>query len=107
MENLTLNLEELYEQIKERAFTEGAFTREEWDDVCDELLDSKREFEEKLDELRRADFGLNRSAIAKIVSANNSGEQDHGDFIWRLLVAQRSLRQSARLGSERRAPVAA
>ncbi|HTK04375.1 MAG TPA: hypothetical protein VL500_02230 [Candidatus Eisenbacteria bacterium] len=51
MENLTLNLEELYEQIKERAFTEGAFTREEWDDVCDELLDSKREFEEISDDV--------------------------------------------------------
>ena len=51
MENLTLNLEELYEQTKERAFTEGAFTREEWDDVVDDLLDSKREFQEVSDDV--------------------------------------------------------
>lgn len=51
MENLTLNLEELYEQVKERAFTEGAFTREEWDDIVGDLLDSKREFEEVHDDV--------------------------------------------------------
>ncbi len=51
MENLTLNLEDLYEQIKERAFTDGAFTREEWDDVVDEILDSKRDFEEISDDV--------------------------------------------------------
>lgn len=51
MENLTLNLEELYVQIKERAFADGAFTREEWDDIVDEILDSKREFEEISDDV--------------------------------------------------------
>lgn len=51
MENLTLNLEELYEQVKDRAFTEGAFAREEWDDIVDDLLDSKREFEEISDDV--------------------------------------------------------
>ncbi len=51
MENLTLNLEELYEQIKERAFTEGAFSREEWDGLVEEILDSKREFEEIHDDV--------------------------------------------------------
>lgn len=51
MENLTLNLEELYEQIKERAFTEGAFTREEWDGLVEDILDSKREFEEIHDDV--------------------------------------------------------
>lgn len=54
----------------------------------------KREFEDKLQALKSADFGLDRGVIAKIVSANTAGEQDHGDFIWRLLVAQRSLRQA-------------
>ncbi|MFL6530354.1 MAG: asparagine synthase (glutamine-hydrolyzing) [Chthoniobacterales bacterium] len=67
----------------------------------------KREFEEKLKELRSADFGLDRSVIGKIVRANNSGEQDHGDFIWRLLVAQRSLRRAASLAIDQRARVAA
>jgi hypothetical protein len=51
MENLTLNLDDLYEQIKERAFTEGAFSREEWDDVVGDVLDSKREFEEISDDV--------------------------------------------------------
>ena len=55
----------------------------------------KREFEDKLMELRSADFGLDRKVIATIVTANNAGEQDYGDFIWRLLVAQRSLSQAA------------
>lgn len=56
MENLTLNLEELYEQVKDRAFTEGAFTREEWDDIVDEILDSKREFEEISDDVDWAEI---------------------------------------------------
>lgn len=51
MENLTLNLEDLYEQIKERAFTEGAFSREEWDSLIEDVLDSKREFEEISDDV--------------------------------------------------------
>ncbi len=51
MENLTLNLEDLYVQIKERAFADGAFAREEWDDIVDEILDSKREFEEISDDV--------------------------------------------------------
>jgi len=56
MENLTLNLEELYEQVKDRAFTEGAFAREEWDDIVDDLLDSKREFEEISDDVDWAEI---------------------------------------------------
>lgn len=51
MENLTFNLETFYEEIKERAFTEGAFSREEWDDLVVEMLDSKREFEEVHEDL--------------------------------------------------------
>ncbi|MEY4744463.1 MAG: hypothetical protein RL272_408 [Candidatus Parcubacteria bacterium] len=51
MENLTLNLEDIYEQIKERAFTDGAFSREEWDGLVDDVLDSKREFEEISDDV--------------------------------------------------------
>lgn len=56
MENLTLNLEDLYEQIKERAFTEGAFSREEWDDIVGDVLDSKREFEEISDDVDWAEI---------------------------------------------------
>jgi hypothetical protein len=46
MENLSLDLEELYQEVKERAQGEGAYSREEWDDICEEVLDSKREFTE-------------------------------------------------------------
>jgi hypothetical protein len=60
MENLTLNLEEIYEQIKERAVTEGAFTHEEWDDIVDDVLDAKREFEEISDDV---DWGEIREAL--------------------------------------------
>ncbi len=56
MENLTLNLDELYEQAKERATQQGAFTQEEWDGVVDEMLDSKREFEEINDDVDWAEI---------------------------------------------------
>jgi len=50
MENLELNLEQLFEEIKERALEEGALSREEWDDLVGEILDGKREFEEISDD---------------------------------------------------------
>jgi asparagine synthase (glutamine-hydrolysing) len=43
-------------------------------------------FEERLNELEKKDFGLNRGVIAEIVRANRSNKQDYGDFIWRLFI---------------------
>lgn len=51
MENITLNLEDIYEEIKERAFAEGAFAREQWRDLVDEILDAKRDFGETHDDV--------------------------------------------------------
>jgi hypothetical protein len=56
MENLTLNLDELYETVKERATGEGAYTQEEWDSVVDDVLDAKREFEEISDDVDWAEI---------------------------------------------------
>jgi hypothetical protein len=50
MENLDLNLEELYTEIKERAESEGALTRDEWDDLVDEVLEDKRDAGEMHDD---------------------------------------------------------
>lgn len=69
MENLTIDLEELYQEVKERAFAEGAFGREEWRDLVEVVLDEKREFDEMHDdtewvetqealEMRFSDFQL-------------------------------------------------
>lgn len=43
MENLTFDLEELYQAVKERALAEGAFTREAWSDVVDMTLQDREE----------------------------------------------------------------
>lgn len=51
MENLTLNLQELFEEIKERAFGDGAFSREEWNDIVDEVIEEKREVQEIHDDV--------------------------------------------------------
>lgn len=51
MENLAFNLEELYEEIKERAFGDGAFSREEWDGLVEEILEDKREVQEMHDDV--------------------------------------------------------
>jgi broad-specificity NMP kinase len=51
MDNLTLNLQELFEEIKERAFSEGAFSREEWADIVDEVIEEKREVQEIHDDV--------------------------------------------------------
>lgn len=42
MDNLTFSIEDLYEEVKEKAFGDGAFSREEWNDLIDELLEEKR-----------------------------------------------------------------
>ena len=46
MENLSLDLEQLFQEVKEKAEAEGAFSRDEWNDLVEEVLDSKREFTE-------------------------------------------------------------
>jgi asparagine synthase (glutamine-hydrolysing) len=44
------------------------------------------DFNERLNSLKRSDFGLNNSVISNIVEANRDGRNDYGDFIWRLFV---------------------
>lgn len=51
MENLTINIGGLFEEIKERAFSEGAFSREEWSDIVDEVIEEKREVQEIHDDV--------------------------------------------------------
>jgi len=46
MENLTLDLEELFSEAKDQATAEGAYSREEWDEIVEGVLEQKREFEE-------------------------------------------------------------
>ena len=50
MENLAVNLEELFNEIKDRAMEEGALGRGEWDDMVDEVLEDKRQFSELHDD---------------------------------------------------------
>lgn len=49
------------------------------------------DFNERLNSLKRCDFGLNNSVISDIVEANRDGRNDYGDFIWRLFVLKRWL----------------
>jgi hypothetical protein len=49
MENIAINIEDLYAEIKDRALGEGAFTQEEWDDIIDQVLEEKREWTEDED----------------------------------------------------------
>jgi len=49
----------------------------------------QKDFDEKLNDLQKKDFGLNRAVIREIVDANRSSKQDNGDFIWRLFVLKR------------------
>jgi len=46
MENLTVNLEELFNEAKDKAIDEGALSREQWNELIEELLDEKRQFSE-------------------------------------------------------------
>ena len=50
MENLTFDLEELYQAVKERALAEGAFSPEEWSDIIDMTLQDREEFGEVHDD---------------------------------------------------------
>ena len=50
MENLAVNLEELFNEIKDRAMEEGALGRDEWHDLVDEILEDKRQFSELHDD---------------------------------------------------------
>jgi len=42
MDNLTFSIEDLFEELKGRAHDDGAFSREEWNDLVEELLEEKR-----------------------------------------------------------------
>ena len=46
MQNIDHDIEELYKEVSERAQTEGAYSREEWDQLVETLLEEKREFGE-------------------------------------------------------------
>lgn len=46
----------------------------------------QEKFEDRLNELEKSDFHLNRTVIAEILRANKNSKQDYGDFIWRLFV---------------------
>jgi hypothetical protein len=50
MENLTVNLEELFNEMKDRAIDEGALSREEWNELVEEILEEKRQFSELHDD---------------------------------------------------------
>ncbi len=60
MDNLAFSLEDLYVEVKERALSEGALSREEWDDLVETVLDEKREFEEINDD---DDWGEMRESL--------------------------------------------
>ncbi|MFH1046772.1 MAG: hypothetical protein V1738_00575 [Patescibacteria group bacterium] len=42
MDNLTLSIEDMYEEVSKRANAEGLFSREEWNDTVEEVLEEKR-----------------------------------------------------------------
>lgn len=46
MDNLTLSIEDIYETASERARSQGAYSREEWNDLIDEILEEKRGMDE-------------------------------------------------------------
>lgn len=50
MESLTFDLEELYQAVKERALSEGAYAPEEWSDIIDMTLQDREEFAEVHDD---------------------------------------------------------
>lgn len=50
MENLEFDLEVAYQEVKDRAMSQGAFSRDEWNDLVEEILDEKREFNELHDD---------------------------------------------------------
>lgn len=50
MENLTFDLEELYQTVKERALAEGVATHEEWSDVIDMTIQELQDLGEVHDD---------------------------------------------------------
>ncbi len=46
MDNLAFTVDDLYEEVKEKAREEGAMSREDWHEMVDEVLDDKFEFQE-------------------------------------------------------------
>ncbi|MBU0625826.1 hypothetical protein KKF05_05855 [Patescibacteria group bacterium] len=42
MDNLTLSIEDLYNEVCDRARSDGVLSREEWHDLVDEVLEEKR-----------------------------------------------------------------
>jgi Zn-finger domain-containing protein len=51
MDNVVIDLEEIYGEIKERAFEAGAYSREEFNDLVEEILEEKREVQEMHDDV--------------------------------------------------------
>jgi hypothetical protein len=41
MQQLALNIEDIYNEAKEQAFNEGAFSREEWEDIITAIVNEK------------------------------------------------------------------
>ncbi len=50
MDNLTLSIEDLFEEVSSRARNEGAYSREEWNDTIEEVLEEKRGMDEMDDD---------------------------------------------------------
>ncbi len=50
MENLTFDLEELYQAVKERALAEAAYEPEAWSSMIDAVLEDRQEFGEVHDD---------------------------------------------------------
>lgn len=49
MKNLSWTHEELFDQLKEYARSQGALTRDAWDDAVESFLEDKHEFQEIAD----------------------------------------------------------
>lgn len=50
MEFLNYDVEQLYQEVKERALAEGAFTHEEWRDMAAQVIQDHTEFGEVHDD---------------------------------------------------------
>jgi len=50
MDNLTLSIEDLFDEVSDRARNEGAFSREEWNDTIEDVLEEKRDVAEMDDD---------------------------------------------------------
>ena len=50
MDNLAYKIEDLYNEAKERARAQGAFQRDQWNDLVEAVLNDKHEFQEMDDD---------------------------------------------------------